>query len=91
MLRRALYRGIALSMATFPAYADPIEELVITARHDTRTIDVTDQLIISPDVAQFLKQASCVNVNSNGPLTCIPQYSGLFVSRISLSLHGSHS
>jgi iron complex outermembrane receptor protein len=89
MLRRALYRGIALSLATFPAYADHIEELVITARHDTRTIDVTDQLIISPDVAQLLKQAPGANVNSNGPLTGIPQYRGMFGSRIAISLDGS--
>ena len=84
--------GIAVTLATLSTLstrADTIEELVITARHDTRTIDITDELVISPDVAQLLKKAPGANVNSNGPLTGIPQYRGMFGPRIATSLNGA--
>jgi iron complex outermembrane receptor protein len=91
MLKRKLYLAVAASLATLPAFAahTDIEELVVTGRHDTRTIDITDELVISPDVAQLLKKAPGANVNSNGPLTGIPQYRGMFGSRIATSLNGS--
>ena len=76
-------------MTTLPAHADQMEELVVTASHDTRTIDVTSELVISPDVAQLLKKAPGANVNSNGPLTGIPQYRGMFGSRIAVSMDGA--
>jgi iron complex outermembrane receptor protein len=66
-----------------------MEELVVTASHDTRTIDVTDAMIVSPDVAQLLKQAPGANVNSNGPLTGIPQYRGMYGPRIATSMNGN--
>jgi iron complex outermembrane receptor protein len=67
-----------------------MEELVITASHDTRTIDVADELLIAPDVTQLLKKAPGANVNSNGPLTGIPQYRGMYGSRIAISMDGAH-
>ncbi|MFT4518342.1 MAG: iron complex outermembrane receptor protein [Halioglobus sp.] len=79
----------AAFLTTLPARADHLEELVITATHDTRTIDVTSALMISPDVAQLLKMAPGVTVNSNGPLTGIPQYRGMYGPRISTSLDGA--
>ena len=89
MPRSKLYLAIATVLAALPAHADHIEELVVTASHDTRTIDITDDLVISPDVAQLLKKAPGANVNSNGPLTGIPQYRGMFGPRIATSLDGS--
>ena len=89
MRNSKLYLAIATALATLPAHADQIEELLVTARHDTRTIDITDELVISPDVAQLLKKAPGANVNSNGPLTGIPQYRGMFGARIATSLDGS--
>ena len=61
--------GIIAALSTMTVHAEPLEELVISARHDTRTIDVTSELVISPDVAQLLKKAPGANVNSNGPIT----------------------
>ena len=89
MRRSNLYLAIAASLAALPTYADHIEELVVTASHDTRTIDITSELVISPDVAQLLKKAPGATVNSNGPLTGIPQYRGMFGPRIATSLNGS--
>lgn len=89
MRKPRLILGIAATLVALPAYTDQLEELVVTARHDTRTIDVTDELVISPDVAQLLKKAPGANVNSNGPLTGIPQYRGMFGPRIATSLNGA--
>ncbi|HDY82007.1 MAG TPA: TonB-dependent receptor, partial [Halieaceae bacterium] len=89
MLRSKLYLGIATALAILPAHGDPMEEVLVTGYHDTRTIDITSELVISPDVAQLLKKAPGANVNSNGPLTGIPQYRGMFGSRIATSLDGS--
>ncbi len=74
--------GITAALAIAPVLAEPMEELVVTATHSTRTIDVTNALAISPDVAQLLKEAPGANVNSNGPLTGIPQYRGMYGSRV---------
>ena len=89
MRRNTLYLGLAATLATLPGHADHIEELIVTARHDTRTIDITNEMVISPDVAQLLKKAPGANVNSNGPLTGIPQYRGMFGPRIATSLNGT--
>jgi len=89
MLRGKLYLGIATILAILPAHGDHLEEVLVTGYHDTRTIDITSELVISPDVAQLLKKAPGANVNSNGPLTGIPQYRGMFGARIATSLDGS--
>ena len=56
------YLGIAAALAAAPALAEPMEELVVTATQSTRTLDVTNALSISPDVAQLLKEAPGANV-----------------------------
>ena len=89
MLRSRLYLGLAGILAALPSHADHMEELLVTASRDTRRIDVTDELVISPDVAQLLKKAPGANVNSNGPLTGIAQYRGMFGPRIATSLNGA--
>jgi iron complex outermembrane receptor protein len=93
MTRQRLYQaitaGAAAALAALPARADHLEELVVTATHSTRTIDVTSALVISPDVAQLLKEAPGANVNSNGPLTGIPQYRGMYGPRIATAIDGN--
>ena len=80
---------LATALAVVPARSDHLEELVVTATHSTRTIDVTSALVISPDVAQLLKEAPGANVNSNGPLTGIPQYRGMYGPRIATAIDGN--
>ena len=82
--------AVTVSLITAGAHADHMEELVITARHDQRLVDVTDEILISPDVAQLLKKAPGMNVNANGPITGIPQYRGMYGPRISTTLDGTH-
>jgi iron complex outermembrane receptor protein len=78
--------AIAAAAAVPSALGQSLEELVVTARPDSRVIDVTEALSISPDPAQLLREAPGANVNSNGPITGIPQYRGLFGPRIAVTL-----
>ena len=88
-MRKSLLLGLTTALAGSLTHASQLEELVVTARHDTRTINLTDELIISPDVAQLLKKAPGANVNSNGPLSGIPQYRGMYGPRVATSLDGA--
>lgn len=81
--------ALAAPLPATPARADHIEELVVTARHDTRTIELHDDNLIAPDVARLLARAPGAAVNGNGPLTGIPQYRGMYGSRIATSLDGA--
>jgi iron complex outermembrane recepter protein len=89
MLRKPLVIALTTAFVALPGRADHLEELVITATHSTRTIDITNALEISPDVAQLLKKAPGANVNSNGPLTGIPQYRGMYGPRIATAIDGN--
>ena len=88
-MRKPILLGLTTLLAASTTRAEHIEELVVTASHDTRVITITDELSISPDVAQLLKKAPGANVNSNGPLTGIPQYRGMYGPRIATSLDGA--
>ena len=81
--------GMAVALLAPGVSAQELEELVVSGRHDTRTIDVADALSISPDAAELLREAPGANVNSNGPITGIPQYRGMFGPRIAVSLDGN--
>ena len=81
--------GLAVALLAPGVSAQEMEELVVSGRHDTRTIDVADALSISPDAAELLRKAPGANVNSNGPITGIPQYRGMFGPRIAVSLDGN--
>ncbi len=81
--------ALAIALASLSVHADHMEEVVVTGIHDSRTIDVQDEIMISPDPAQLLKKAPGANVNSNGPLTGIPQYRGMFGSRVATAIDGS--
>ncbi|MEP1470556.1 MAG: TonB-dependent receptor [Halieaceae bacterium] len=71
------------------ALANEVEEVVVSGQRDSRTIDVIESLSVAPDAAQLLREAPGANVNSNGPITAIPQYRGMFGPRIAVSLNGS--
>ena len=66
-----------------------LEEIIVTEKHDARTIEVSSALSVSPDPAQLLRDAPGANVATNGPLSGIPQYRGLFGPRIAMSLNGN--
>ena len=79
---------MAVSLASQASFASHIEEVVVRGVHDTRTIEVSEALVVSPDAAQLLRRAPGANVNSNGPLSGIPQYRGMFGPRVSVLLDG---
>lgn len=89
MKRKTLILAVSAATLAPLAGAQTLEELIVTARPDSRTIDVTEALSISPDPARLLHQAPGANVTSNGPITGIPQYRGLFGPRIAVSLDGN--
>jgi len=84
-----LYGALFAALLVPSVCAQEIEELIVSARHDARTIEVTEAMSISPDAAQLLRHAPGANVATNGPITGIPQYRGLFGPRIAVSLDGS--
>ena len=87
---KSICGGLTVALLAPMVSAQELEELVVSGRHDTRTIDVADTLSISPDVAELLREAPGANVNTNGPITGIPQYRGMFGPRIAVSLDGNH-
>jgi iron complex outermembrane receptor protein len=68
---------------------NPVEEVLVSGRHDSRTIDVIEAIVASPDIAELLRQAPGANINRNGPLTGIPQYRGLFGPRVAVAIDGN--
>jgi len=88
MRHTVLFLCLTTALASQNILADHMEELVVTASHDKRSIDVNVAQIISPDAAQLLKDAPGANVNGNGPLTGIPQYRGMYGGRIATAMDG---
>ncbi|GHD37093.1 TonB-dependent receptor [Halioglobus pacificus] len=88
MNRFSLGGGLVAAIALQSAVAQEIEEVVVSGKYDTRTIDVTDALSVAPDIAELLREAPGANVNTNGPLTGIPQYRGMYGPRIAVTLDG---
>lgn len=86
---KSICGGLTVALLTPMVSAQELEELVVSGQHDTRTIDVADTLSVSPDVAKLLREAPGANVNTNGPITGIPQYRGMFGPRIAVSLDGN--
>jgi iron complex outermembrane recepter protein len=86
--RQLTLMAAAIALASPLSQADHLEEILVIATHDTRTVDVNEAQIISPDAAQLLKDAPGANVNGNGPLTGIPQYRGMYGARIATSMDG---
>lgn len=87
--RKSIALGIVALACGSPAGADHIEEVIVIGDRETRSIEVVEALVISPDAAHLLKKAPGANVNSNGPLTGIPQYRGMFGPRVGVQLNGT--
>ena len=89
MPKHPLYLAVSALLFSTHSFGNTLEEVIVSGQHDSRTIDVAHELVISPDVAQLLKKAPGANVNSNGPITGIPQYRGMYGARIATSLDGT--
>ncbi|MEI6894560.1 MAG: TonB-dependent receptor [Colwellia sp.] len=85
------------SLVTFSALANPpqdqssIEVITISnQRHNALTDNQSyaQGKTTEPDIANWLASVPGANINSNGPITGIAQYRGLFGDRISTTLDG---
>lgn len=72
-----------------PPVGQPLEELLVTAEHDTRVFEPTKTLDVGPDSAALLRKAPGANVVSNGPLTGMAYYRGMSRFRISSRINGA--
>ncbi|WP_240725262.1 TonB-dependent receptor [Mangrovimicrobium sediminis] len=87
-----LNAGLCAALAAMGAQAEgpeDVEVVVVQATPDSRSMDLTDEWVPSPDVTRLLKRVPGGNVNGNGPLTGIPQYRGMYGQRIAVSLDGN--
>ncbi len=78
---------LANSQAVLAEHAE-IEELLVTAKQDTREFELADTVDIGPDSGKLLRRSPGASLNSNGPLTGIAQYRGMYGSRISTHIDG---
>lgn len=78
-------------MAASSAIADhsTLEEVLVTASYNKRSINISQSNVVAPDAASLLKQAPVANVNSNCPLTGIAQYRGMYGQRVHTSIDGA--
>jgi len=88
-LRAALLLLIAQGLLPASSLADHIDEMIITASRDPGLLSVATDNIVAADVGRLIAQAPGMNLNSNGPLSGIPQYRGMFGSRIATTIDGT--
>lgn len=92
-IQTAMLAAVGTSYSAFsaPDHIDDIE--VITIKHQ-RFQSLTDNESFAqgktsaPDLANWLKTVPGANVNSNGPVTGIAQYRGLYGDRVATTLDG---
>ncbi|OUS09436.1 hypothetical protein A9Q89_13050 [Gammaproteobacteria bacterium 53_120_T64] len=76
------------SGATTAQSTHPVEEVIVTAKTatDTGTLRVKPSASAEVDSAALLKALPGATVNSNGPITGIAQYRGLFGARVAVNM-----
>ena len=64
-----------------------IEEIIVLGEEALPTFPKPDPIVVSQtDSASLLKSVPGANINSNGPITGIAQYRGLFGDRVAVSM-----
>ncbi|MDZ7781563.1 MAG: TonB-dependent receptor [Halioglobus sp.] len=66
-----------------------IEEIVVRGDLDSRVIELSETVDVSPDSAALLRKVAGANVVSNGPLTGMAQYRGMSRFRVSSQVDGA--
>ncbi|MEQ9003919.1 MAG: TonB-dependent receptor [Pseudomonadales bacterium] len=89
MKPRGFCLALVLSAASATAAQPIIEEMVVTATPDKRTIELARTVDIAPDSALLLRKAVGANVESNGPITGIAQIRGMSRARIGAHIDGA--
>ncbi len=70
------------------ATTNVVEEIIVEgeALSATETLSIEPALISKPDSAAILQALPGANINSNGPITGIAQYRGLFGDRVAVTM-----
>jgi iron complex outermembrane receptor protein len=83
--------GLAGLLGAFGAMAEHAEEEVLVVGSKSRLEMQVDSMEASvPDSATMLRRLPGANVNSNGPLTGIQQYRGMYGPRVDVNIDGIH-
>lgn len=84
------YAVLATALVASLAIADDevIDQIEVFGTQDIREFELADRVDIGPDSASLLRKAPGADVNSNGPLTGIAQYRGMYGSRVSVQVNG---
>ncbi len=81
--------GLLVLAQTVYAGHDEMEELLVSAKKDTREFELADTVDIGADSGKLLRRVPGGNLNNNGPLTGIAQYRGMYGSRLSTHIDGA--
>ncbi len=65
-----------------------IEEVIVSAKHERNTVELSDAPGMHPDTAQLLKGLPGVDVQRNGPITAMPQIRGMSRFRVATHIDG---
>ncbi len=67
----------------------PLEEIIVQASGERRTIELDDTYGLTPDTATLLKRAAGADVASNGPITGTPTIRGMSRFRVATHVDGA--
>lgn len=87
LLQSGLVAVAAVCQTAYAGHGEPEELLVVDSRN-LRQVDVADTVDITADSSALVRKAPGANVNGNGPLTGIPQYRGMYGSRVNVEVDG---
>ncbi len=85
----SLVACLSIGHAWAAVESPPLEEIIVQASHDRRTIELDDTYGLAPDTATLLKRAAGADVASNGPLTGTPTIRGMSRFRVATHVDGA--
>lgn len=72
------------------ALADHVPEVIVIGKQQQLEVEVSSLDTPEPDTSALLRKFAGANVNSNGPVSGIHQYRGMFGSRVDVNVDGMH-
>lgn len=85
----SLVACLCVGHAWAAAQPPPLEEIIVQASGDRRTIELDDTYGLAPDTATLLKRAAGADVASNGPITGTPTIRGMSRFRVATHVDGA--
>lgn len=88
-MRRATLPTL-ISLISVHTFADHVPEIQVVGKEQRMEIEVSSLDTPEPDTSALLRKLPGANVNSNGPVSGIQQYRGMFGDRVDVSVDGMH-